>query len=82
MSQEKYFNRLIAAFREIEVTWQSTVNKHLLDSKDIDTINLLMHQTQILINNSTNAAERKKCWKNLIILRDHLFIVDLCITYA
>lgn len=80
-SNEDYFNDLIQAFREVEVTWQFT-SKDRLESASIDTLNILFHQTQNLINASRTAKDRRKCWKKISKICKLLYVVDLTLNYA
>ena len=81
-SEETYYFVMVQAYREVEVTWQATSNKHRLDAADVNTINSLFVKTEHLLNKASNANERRDCWVHILKIVSLLNMVDCQLNFG
>ncbi len=82
LSKEDRWLHLILTYREIEVQWQFQNNKTKLSENKVNAINLLMKETETLLNNLKNAHDRRKCWKNILKLFALIQVIDVALNHA
>jgi hypothetical protein len=80
--EEAFYGDLLQAYREVEVTWQCTTNKHKLEVEQVNKINCLFVKTEHLLNKASTAIKRRECWVHIFKIVSLLDAIDLQLNYG